>query len=83
MKLRKGSTTSTRPAPVVPEDIAPIIRCAAAKCHSALRLATREQLIDAHRWCDRNGGHGTRRRFIAKELQKRELNAATEAEMKR
>jgi len=82
MQLRKGMTIGTRTAPAVPADIAPIICCAAAKCHAALRLATREQLIDAHRWCDRNGGHGTRRAFIAKELRKRALNEATEAEMK-
>jgi hypothetical protein len=67
----------------VPEDIRFLIDTSVTDCRSACVHATREQLIDAHRWCERNpDGQKSRKEVIATALRKREVTAETERNLK-
>lgn len=91
--LRKGATVAGRDTKslnlkpndprAIDESIRFLIATSTEDCRSAAIHATRAQLIEAHRWCERHPeGQKTRKEILAAALRKRSLTAEAEREMK-
>jgi hypothetical protein len=90
--LRKGATVAgrdTKPLTLkpndpraIPEEIRFLIATSTEDCRSGAAHATRAQLIEAHRWCERHPeGQKTRKEILAQALRKRQATAETERVM--
>jgi hypothetical protein len=75
--IRKGESIGPR-REISSVGIEHLVNTSVDDCRSSARLASREQLIQAHRWCEQQGGHKTRRAVLAAALKKSELARETE-----
>lgn len=73
MTLRKGSSLGTRKSNQAMRVADALTALPTDALDTVLPRATRAELIDAHRWCERNAANNaTRKTLIARELRKRQ-----------
>ena len=85
MNIRKGSSIGPRSVPKREiGDLDIMIHGSLPDCRAASFRASREDLIHAHRHCERNPmGNKIRRKIIATGLRKRQANDDAERQMER
>lgn len=75
--IRKGESIGPR-REISTEGIESLVHGSVDDCRSAARFASREKLIQAHRWCEQQGENLSRRKVLAAALRKSDLARETE-----